>query len=119
MLRMLQSLVLIALLSVGPYRALAHDTRVDKNPAPIVVIGEIRALGLLGMTSVNVPWNRTLTIGRIILELGGVTEYASHIVVTVPGKDAVRYSIKEFNKEEFRKKALAPGTIVQIDHTFD
>ena len=117
--RTIQHLAFLLIACFALHQGWAEETPPEQPSAPIVVTGQLRALKLLDVSSLSVPWNRALTIERIIVDLGGFTEYASHIVITPPGGERARYRLKEFQKEEFRKRQVEPGTRLHIDWTVD
>ena len=91
------------------------------NATAFTITGELQAFGVLGQSQISVPWQKRFTLEQVIKDLGGFTDFATHILVVDADGSKKRFSIsREFRTDDsVRKMKIKPGMIIRVERTVD
>ena len=93
----------------------------DSNLPTFTVKGELRALAILGKREVTLPWRNSYTLEQVINDLGGFTDWSTHIIVEGDNIKRMRYAIgSDFkNDPNIRAMKIEPGMVIFVTPTMD
>lgn len=113
--------VLIGTGALADTNRLTQPSPATTNLPTIMITGELRAFGILGQTSITVPWQKWFTLEKVATSLGGFTEYAFYIQVEDASGVLSRFDIsREFMKDEsVRKMKIKPGAMIRVRPMYD
>ena len=93
----------------------------DSSPLTFTVKGELRALAIIGKREITVPWRDSYTLEQVINDLGGFTDWSTHIVVKGDNINRTRYAISRdfINDPNIRAMKIMPGMVIYVTPTQD